>query len=537
MTALNILRSLTLGALILSSFHANAQESKVRWKVNSNVEKEPEEGRVFHKFVKGDAGSIVGLGLRSNTTAIGGQNQIAIDRTLVALTTDGLQEIKFDKTKILWGEGPVSIETIENFNKQFRVIASKADLETGKLLLLQQIQGPRSLTGKGAQLLAEIPFDRLGKSKDYFKPNMGIGFTTLVSVDSTKMLIQLTPDGTIHSAGCPVYAQVFDKEMKSLWWNKLTTDGNARSFKIIETRVDPAGAVWYLVKNTTNPEPKVKEELGYSFSIYRLDSAGQKAALLDLAGAEFAQDATMDMRPDGSIIVAGVYADDQTSREESVGMFQCVVDPSGKELKFDRFKLHPFDKRMEKKEEKWQNNMIIDRVLAKKDGGSFVIARKSGIETHYVADLSGKKFPKTEQVDGALHVFELTGSGDLKWYKQLDREMTNASTAPGLIVPLCFENSLLILLNDAESNIEKRKQKLPVDPQNGLKDALLVEYKADGSDKTKMVLAESRFHQLGLQATSVWKATPGLVITQGAESLGKDRIWPVVITLSGEAKK
>ena len=102
---------------------------------------------------------------------------------------------------------------------------------------------------------------------------------------------------------------------------------------------------------------------------------------------------------------------------------------------------------------------------------------------------------------------------------------------------MCFENSLLILLNDAEGNIEKRKQKMPVDSQSGLKDALMVEFKGDGSDKTKVVMAESRFNQLGLQATMIWKLTPGLVITQGAESLGKDRIWPVVITLGGEPKK
>ncbi len=537
MNAFNTLRALASGALVISTLHVGAQESKVRWKLYSAFEENQNGGYWYHKFVKGDAGSIVGLRINGNSPVIGGQNQVSLDRTLVAFAVEGMKEIKSDKTKILWGEGPVSIETIENFNRQFRVIATKADLETGKLLLIQQVQGPRSLTGKGAQLLAEIPFDRIGKSKEYFKPNMGIGFTSLVSVDSTKMLIQLTPDGTLHSAGCPVYAHMFDKDMKTLWWNKLTTDGSARSFKIIQTRVDPKGAVWYLVKNTSNPEPKAKEDLGYAFSIYRLDSAGQTAALLDLPGSEFAQDATMDMRADGSIIVGGVYSTDETNREESVGVFRCVVDASGKEPKFDGFKMHPFDKRIEKKEEKWQMNMIIDRVLPKKDGGCFVIARKSGIETHYVADLSGKKFPKTEQVDGALHIFELAANGDLKWYKQLDREMTASTNAPGRILPLCYENSFLVLLNDAEANIEKRKLKEPPFPQTDFKECLLVEYKGDGSDKTKPVMTEGRFHQLGLQAADTWRVTPNMVITLASESLGKGKIQPVVITLGGEAKK
>ena len=537
MNAFHTLRTLTSGALVICTLLGSAQENKVRWKVYSAIEDNQDGGFWYHKFVKGDAGSIVGLRLNGNNPIVGGKNQVSLDRTLVAFAIEGMKEIKTDKTKILWGEGTVSIETIENFNKQFRVIATKADLETGKLLLIQQVQGPRSLTGKGAQLLAEIPFDRIGKSKEYFKPNVGIGFTTLVSVDSTKMLIQLTPDGTTHSAGCPVYAHLFDKDMKTLWWNKLTTEASARAFKIVQTRVDPKGAVWYLVKNTSNPEPTVKEDLGYGFTLYRLDSVGQTAALLDLPGAEFAQDATMDMRADGSIIIGGVYATDETAREESVGVFRCIVDASGPEPKFDAFKMHPFDKRMEKKEEKWQLNMIIDRVLAKKDGGCFVIARKSGIETHYVADLSGKKFPKTEQVDGALHMFDLAATGDLKWYKQLEREMSSSTDTPGRILPLCYENNLLVLLNDAEANIEKRKLKELPFPQDGFKESLLVEFKADGSDKTKKVLAENDFHKLGLQAEHTWRVTPNMVITLASEKLGKGKIQPVVITMGGEAKK
>ena len=532
-----IVRSFSAALLCFLQLLLTAQESKVRWKIQSALEEKQEGGFWYHKFVKGDAGSIVGLRVLGNSPVIGGLNQVTIDRTLVAFAVEGMKEIKVDKTKILWGEGPVSIETIENFNKQFRVIASKADMETGKLLVLQQIQGPRSLTGKGAQLLAEIPFDRIGKSKEYFKPNVGIGFTTLVSVDSTKMLLQLTPDGTTHSAGCPVYAHLFDKDMKPLWWNKLSTDGSARSFKIIQTRVDPKGAVWYLVKNTSNPEPKTPEELGYTFSIYRLDSAGQTTALLDLPGSEFAQDATMEMRIDGSIAVAGVYSDADANRDESIGVFQCSVDASGQEPKFDNFKLVPFEKRIDKKEEKLQNNMIIDRLLLKKDGGSFLIARKSGIETHFVADLSGKKFPKTEQVDGVLHLFELTGAGDQKWYKQFDRVMNNSTDAPGRILPMCYENSLLVMLNDAEINIEKRKLKVPPYPQEGFKDALMLEFKSDGGEKTKVTLNEQQFHPLGLQAANTWRLTPNLVITLASERLGKGAIQPVAITLTGESKK
>ena len=99
------------------------------------------------------------------------------------------------------------------------------------------------------------------------------------------------------------------------------------------------------------------------------------------------------------------------------------------------------------------------------------------------------------------------------------------------------ENPNVTYADDAESNIEQRKQKLPAAPQNGPKNALLVEFKADGTDKTKPVLGDVRFHELALQATSVWRATPNLIITQGSNGGNTGRIWPVVITLSGEVKK
>ncbi len=528
-----LLRSTTALALALPLLLA-AQEGKVRWKVNANYNAPPEEGTVFHKVVRGDNGSIVALQVKGDNPVLGGREQWQLDRTLVCYDQESLNKIKFDKTKILWGEGAVAFETIEQFTHQFRVIASQPMPDSAKLLLLDQVLSPRSLTGKGARRLASIPYDRLGKSSDYFKPNMPMGFTTTVGTDSTKLLVGLTPAGTIHSAGCPVLALVFDKYMKLLWMNRLATETAARSFDIIATKVDPKGAVWYLIKNVTNPEPKTKDDLGYSYSLYRLDSAGQQAVLLDLAGKDFAQDATMEMRPDGSIVVAGIYGNESTSRNESVGAFHCALDV--KNMKFDNFKLLPFEKEVVKKEEHWRTNMRIDRVWPKKAGGLFIVTRKSGTETHYVADLSGKKFPKTEQVDGALHIFETDATGAQKWYKIVDHELSYDNALPGTIISMCYNDVLFILMNDNEGNVEKRKLKQPVDPITSGKDAMLLEFKPDGTDKAKLVLKE-KFDQLVLDPKQIWRAAPGLIITTAAKGFGKDEFWPMVITLSEAVKK
>ena len=520
----------TLGCATL----AHAQESKVRWKVNANYKGDPEKGTVFHKVVKGDNGSIVGLQVKGDNPVLGGRGQGDLDRTLVCFDSETLNKIKFDKTKILWGEGAVAFETIEQFQHMFHVIASQPMPDSAKLLLLDQVLSPRGLTGKGARRLAAVPYDRIGKSTDYFKQNMAVGFTTVVSVDSTRLLVQLTPAGTTHSAGCPVLALVFDKRMNLLWSNRLGTDNAARSIDIVSTRIDPQGAVWYLIKNVTDPDPKTKENLGYGYALYRLDSAGQQVAKLDLAGKDFAQDAALDMRIDGTIVVGGVYGDENTNRSESVGAFTCTIDP--KTMKFEHIKLLPFQKVVVKKEEHWQTNMHIDRVLAKKAGGVFLVTRKTGIETHYVSDLSGKKVPKTEQVDGALHVFETDANGEQKWYRIIDHELSYDNAVPGLIVSMCYNDVLFILMNDNEGNAEKRKLKQPVDPITSAKDAIIYEFKSDGTDKSKLVLKE-KFDQLVLQARQIWRVAPGMVVTTAATGFGKDENWPVVITLADQVKK
>ena len=45
-------------------------------------------------------------------------------------------------------------------------------------------------------------------------------------------------------------------------------------------------------------------------------------------------------------------------------------------------------------------------------------------------------------------------SGDLALSAHLAEPTIDANDAPGRILPICYENTLLVLLNDAEANIE-----------------------------------------------------------------------------------
>lgn len=512
----------------------HAQDSKAHVKVKVDWEAAQDDGIGVARLVQGDGGCMVAIKTKGGRTVLGGVPQAQLDWSLVSYNTNDMKTIKTDKPKIVWGEGPVALETIETFNHQFRLIATKPDPESAKLLILQQVLSPRGLTGKAASIITELPYDRLGKGADYYQAGMAIGFTTTISADSTKLLLGLTPASTVRSAGCPVFAMVLDKQMKPLWSNTLTTASGAQRVDILDTRVDKNGAVWYLVRNVTDPAPKTKDVLGYSFSLYKLDSAGQQEVVLDLPSKSFAQDMGMDVLADGSIVCAGIYSNGDANRNESIGIFRAKLDMAN--MKWDGFKLLPYDKQLIKKEERLQTNMKLDHVWARRDGGLFVVTQRSGTETHMVSDLSGKKTAKTEWVYGPMHIMELTPSGELKWYKQIDRDLGYANDGPGAILSTIFNDALFIWYNDTEGNIEKRRNKEAIDPVTSAKDLVMLEFKGDGTDKGKVVLKDG-MKQGFFIATKAWRIADGHIGVVASDGFGKDKTYPVFVELTRDQKK
>jgi hypothetical protein len=525
-------------ALCTGPYLLNAQESKVRVKVKADLAGKADEAYGVAKVVKGDAGSVVALKTKGGNPVMGGLSQVQTDWSLWSYSTETMTAIKNDKPKVVWGEGPVALETIEFFAGQFRLIATKPDPENGKLLIIQQIMSPRSLTGKGAQLITELPYDRLGKGADYYQSNMSIGFTTLVNADSTKLLLQLTPNSTTRSAGCPVFAMMLGKDLKPLWNFTLQTDPAAKEVKLLDTQVDKTGAVWYLTKNITDPAPKTQEVIGYNYVLYKLDSAGQLAVPIDLPAEDYAVDATLTFRKDGNIAVAGVYNHPDHKRNEAIGLFYSTLDI--KTLAWGNWKQHPLEKQLvevkTKKEERLQTDIIIDRVLPKKDGGAYLVSHGSARITTMVSDLSGAKKPKYSWDNWDLHIMELTASGDLRWYKTIERDMSFDNDIPGRLISATYDDALFILLNDDVSNFEKRKSKEALMKLTSAKDATVFEFKADGTERPRKAL-ESEFDYGCFMFSRTWRIGQGLIATLGSYGFSDERTYPVLIQFSKEAQK
>jgi hypothetical protein len=288
-----------------------------------------------------------------------------------------------------------------------------------------------------------------------------------------------------------------------------------------------------LVKNVHDAAPKTQDKQGYNFTLYRLDSAGQQAAVLEFNKRDFPQEASFDILPNGTIVCGGIYSNPDAARSESMGIFRTTLDP--KTMKWEEAARNPFDKQVVKKVERLQTNMHLEHIWPKADGGLYVVTERSGIETHTVSDLSGKKVEKTEWVNGPFHVMELDAAGTPKWYTTVPREMSFDNNGPGKAFSIGFANELFLFFNDDEKNSDLRKQKEPVMPVDKPKDALMLEFKEDGGYKEKTVLVDGYKHAY-FNADMLWDMGNSSYGVAGAPDFNKDRSFPVLIEMSTDAR-
>lgn len=534
-------RCATLLGLLLVASNLTAQEAKFKVDVNADASTVPDETVGIVKMVKGDAGTVVALKTALGKNVFGGVSQRDINWSLATYDVNTLKLTKTDAPKIVYGLTQVNLETIEHFNGKLRLIATQPDPETGKLHFIQQILEPRSLTGKGAQLFHEMPFDELNKPADYYQPHMAVGFGSLVSQDSSMLMLQLTPDLTTRSAGCPIHAMVFDKTMKLKWQRSLKTAGNLEAMQIIAARLDKNGNAWYLIKNITKLEPADPKEIGYEIVLYKLDSAGQHEARLDLPGGDYASDARIELLPDGRVFCAGVYGDDELGRADAVGLFTTTLDPATandpKGMQWGAFHQNELNKVEDKKKgELPQKSVVMVRLLLRKDGGADVIAENNPLEYYTSSSLSGKSFQKASWQHGKVHVMRFTASGDATFYTMIDRNMVLEDGVPGRVIAAGYQGGLFLFMNDNEAYVERRKEGLPLERVATATDAMMFEFKSDGTYKSKVVMKEL-YHQVFFEPTDVWYIHPGLLAMPGAQVFGKNKTQPVCILFSSGARR
>lgn len=533
--------ALALSVLLAATTASAQQEVKLKVDVRCDLAAAPDEGFGTVKMVKGDASTVVALKTRGTVSALGGVQQKELGWTLSVYDLATMKQVKNDVIKILYGLDPVNLETIEHFGGRFRLIATQPDPETGNLRFIQQVLDPRSLTGKGAMEFHLMPFDRLNKGHDYYNKTTAVGFTSVVNQDSSMIMLHLTPDNTTRTAGCPVHAMVFSRDMKLKWENTLELPGNVQAMQIISTRVDKKGTAWYLVKNITDLAPRDPKVTGYQFVLYKLDSLGQHSAVIDIPGGDYANDARIELLPDGKVLCGGVYASEEHSKGSSLGLFITTLDPATandpKGMRFGGFRQHEMNKVVDpKKGELPRSAVQMVRVFPRNDGGVDIVAEDNSLKTFTVSGLDGKPKEKTSWEHGPVHVMRFPPSGDPTFYTMVDRQLFYENNEPGRIIATEVADVLFLFMNDDESYVEKRKEKIPLERVAFGKDLVMFEFKSDGTFKNKSYLKDI-YDQVLLYPKQYWYLTPTLIGAPGTKGWDKDKTLPVSIVFGAPTRR
>jgi hypothetical protein len=513
------------------------QTSAVKVDVKADFASTPDEVVSTIKMVKGDAGTVVALKTKAGVSALGGVHTKDVGWNVAVYDRTTMKMVKTDALTVRFGEDPVNLETIENFNNRLRLICTQPDLENNSLRLIQQLIDPRSLSAKGAQEFYRMPFDRLNKGADYYNRYMAVGFTSVINQDSSLMMLHLTPDNTVRSAGCPIHSMVFDRDLKLKWYNTLELTGSLQAMQIMATRVDKSGAAWYLIKQIGDMAPKDPKTIGYQYVLYRMDSLGQHTAVIDPPGGDYATDVRMELLPDGRVMCGGVYASDEHARGSSLGLFITTLDPATrndpKGMRFGGYQQYEMNKVVDKKKgELPRSGVQMIRLLPRPDGSADLVAEDNELKTYTVSDLSGKSREKTNWEHGPIHVMRFPGgSGDPIFYTMIDRQLFYEFNEPGRVIATQVMGTLFLFMNDDESYVEKRKEKIPLERVAQAKDILMFEFKDDGTFKNKVFL-KGTYENFLLDPEKVWYITPTLLGVPVAKGWDKKATQPAVIQFS-----
>lgn len=525
--------SLLLAAII--SLHASAQQAnKVRVKVKADLGRNLDEGTTLLTVARGDEGVLVGVQVPADAAVLGGRPQAGMPWNLVSYDRVTLSPTKTATLKMVYGETPVALETMARHQRKLWLFGSKIDPARAGVMVLRQELNPRSLQGvKGTQELVLLPFEGFGKEPGWFTSGAAVGLQGTPSVDTTRFMLTLDPHSTQRPAA-PWYTAVFRKDMSLHWARAMAVDSTAKDVVVAGTLLDGDGVVWRLVKWVTDPAPKVKEQIGHKWAVVRMDSAGQQQVVVDLPGAPYAQDLRMALRKDGKLWVAGTFGEPTLRRDQSKGLFFVTLDR--KDLSWGPFKQHALQPAVENDKKVHQVDMVAEDLQVFGDGGAVLLANESALRTVQSKNFANKPITRESYVTRDLHVMRVDGGGEQRWYTVLDRDISLEK--PGRAAPLAFvQNDLLhVLMNDDLRNEELRKTGQPVPLLDGGGEALLLEFKDDGTSKARSVVNG------GADVATVlperrWQVAPTETVMLAGFKLQGERSFPLAVQFEQETKR
>lgn len=266
---------------------------------------------------------------------------------------------------------------------------------------------------------------------------LGANYTTVLSKDSTKLLLYYNPPFDKKEDEKFKY-KVFDKSLNLIWEKEIELPFKDKLVEIEDYIIDNDANVFMLLSilpDRKKGEKETKAEQAKKFIvlsyIHKKKEFNQYEVKLK---DKWIESIDYDYNPElNQLTLGGFYSDDFKMNAVN-GLFYMKLDINSGEVQVSSYK--PFDKEImteiigEKKAEKGKGlgDFVIRQFLSKKDGGAYIIA-----EQHYVT-VTTTTDPKTGATSTRYHyhyngiiVASINPKGDIEWIKLVKKASVDGS--------------------------------------------------------------------------------------------------------------
>ncbi|MCB0792147.1 MAG: hypothetical protein H6595_12400 [Flavobacteriales bacterium] len=499
----------------------SAQQGAARIKVEADRTTRPDEVHQVIAMIRGDATSIVGLRVPVEARVLGGVPQKGMDWSLVTWDREKMERSKQLLPKMIYGIGPVCVETIFKFQGKCYLLGSKVLPDQMMAQLIVQEFDPHSLVTKGGRELVQVPLERFGGATRPM-PGAAIGFNATLSADSSQLCLSTDPENTSRP-GATYVSLVFHKDLQLHWSNVLAFDQEPAGAELLQDLFDSEAVHWFLFRTMATKNPKDTGSPAIGIKLVRMDSSGQKMKDVELPGSAYVQDARMVLRPDGKLLFGGVWAERKMRNDRSKGMFVSSMNTG--DLEWGAMKMVEFEKKVIEGHEELQRDMVVEDLLVMADGGLALLTDEHKLRTTQSSNFANKMVTRESYISGDLHILRTNRSGDKTWYTVIPRGLSLDSPHAGEPFALAFGDQLFVMMNDAAGNEELRKHKEPIPVIEKGGEAMVFDFKEDGSGRGKVALDERG--QGYFLPGDRWILGPGEIGLLGSRDLGGKETFPV----------
>lgn len=263
---------------------------------------------------------------------------------------------------------------------------------------------------------------------------------------------------------------VFDSEFNEIWHKQVELPYSDELFKVRDYKLDDNGNVYIIGKLY---QEKVKDErrgnVNYSYVIISYTENGNKVNKFPVSLPNlFLVDMQIAITPEFEIICAGFYS--ESSTRSAKGAYYLRLDPKTNTVKSQSYKDFDFNfitenlserqkKKASKKEKKGENveinNVYVDEIIMRDDGGAVIIGEMYYMYITSSTDTNGRTTYRYHYVYGDILLISINPDGTVAWTRKIPKHQhtTNDSGYFSSYANLVIGDKIFFVFNDNPKNL------------------------------------------------------------------------------------